>query len=87
MAKSFMIEQWMTGGLGLSGNELVLFAIIWKESKKGEQAVDGDYEGLSQAMGVSVPTLYSCIKRLTERGVIVSPRKGVYAIADNLKVA
>ena len=83
MCKTFEVSQWMTGTLGLSGNELILFAILWKESKHGEIAVKGSYTELSAAMGATIPTMYKCINKLMERGYIRQPRKGVFAIADN----
>lgn len=80
MSKNFVIENWMVTERGLSGNELVLYAIMWKESKKGEKVVQGDYAALSAQMGTTIPTLYNCIKKLTERGLITQERKGEYKL-------
>ena len=85
--KRFEVLNWMTERLGLSGNELVLFAIMWKESKGGEKALVGDYTALSAAMGVTIPTMYNCAQKLMKRGYVVQPRKGIYAIADNLNIS
>ena len=78
--KSFEIENFMTASLGLSGNELVLYAIMWKESEKGTKPVPMDYNGWSEAMGVKVPTVYNCINKLMERGVIDQECKSVYRL-------
>lgn len=86
MSKSFMIESFMTGSLGLSGNELVLFAILWKESDRGKKKVVGDYTAISQRMGTTVPTMYNCIKKLMDRGFVTMPVKGMYEI-HKVKVA
>lgn len=82
--KSFSIESFMTEQLGLSGNELVLFAILWKESKAGKEKVQGNYSFLSGRMGVTIPTMYNAVKRLIERGFVEQPEKGVYAVSVNL---
>lgn len=85
MSKNFMIEKFMTAKLGLSGNELVLFSILWKESDKGQKIVEGDYKKLSEGMNVTIPTMYNSIKKLQERGYVEQVEKGLYQV--NVKVA
>jgi predicted transcriptional regulator len=80
-----MIEKFMTAKLGLSGNELVLFSILWKESDKGQKIVEGDYTRLSEGMNVTIPTMYSCMKKLQNRGYVEQVEKGLYQV--NVKVA
>jgi DNA-binding MarR family transcriptional regulator len=80
-----MIEKFMTAKLGLSGNELVLFSILWKESDKGQKIVEGDYKKLSEGMNVTIPTMYNSIKKLQERGYVEQVEKGLYQV--NVKVA
>lgn len=70
ITKKFEIESFMTESLGLSGNELVLFALLWHESKGGKREVAGDYVGLSKAINTTIPTLYNVLKKLVERGYI-----------------
>ena len=86
-ARKFEILPWMTAQLKLSGNELVLFAILWKESKQGAQQVKGDYAVLSMMMGCTVPTMYSAAKKLVDRNLVTMPSKGMYAIAESLNVS
>lgn len=78
--KSFEIESFMTQQLKLSGNELVLYAIMWKESDKGAKPLQMDYNGWSEAMGVKVPTVYNCLNKLMERGIVDQECKSVYKI-------
>lgn len=78
MVKDFKIENFMTARLGLSGNNLVLYGLMWAESKQGKDVVVGDYTKLSAAMGVTIPTLYNCIKNLTKLALISQPQKGIY---------
>ena len=55
MAK-IVIENFMTSELGLSGNQLVLYAHLWAESKQGTQTVGDDYAKYSAAINVTIPT-------------------------------
>lgn len=65
-----IIESFMTNELGLNGNQLVLFAILWGESKKGLIEVTDDYAKYSGLMNTTIPTYYNTAKKLEERGVI-----------------
>lgn len=81
MVKNWMIEGFMVERLNLSGNELVLYALLWKESNKGEKVVEGDYTAISQRMGITIPTMYNCIRKLQERGYVEQVEKGIYRVA------
>ena len=80
MSKNYVIESFMTGSLGLSGNELVLFAILWKESEQGSRQVEGDYTAISERMGTTIPTMYNCMKKLVDRGFIRQEEKSLYSV-------
>ena len=69
MAK-IIIENFMTSELGLSGNQLVLYAHLWAESKQGTQTVGDDYAKYSAAINVTIPTYYSTRNSLTARGLV-----------------
>lgn len=84
MSKSFTIESFMTERLALSGNELVLFSILWKESEGGKKQVEGDYTMISARMGTTIPTMYNCLKKLMERGYVLQPVKGRYEVSVNV---
>lgn len=73
-----IIEDFMTT-IGLNGNALVLFAILWAESKHGEQTLVDDYQHYADAMCVTVPTYYNTMKKLMERGLV---KKGVTGILE-----
>ena len=69
MAK-IVIENFMTSELGLSGNQLVLYAHLWAESKQGTQTVGDDYAKYSAAINVTIPTYYSTRNSLIARNLI-----------------
>ena len=64
------IEGWQVSQLGLSGNKLVLYALIWQNSNHGKSAVPLDYTEVSGAMGTTIPTMYNCLKDLVKSGII-----------------
>lgn len=74
-----IIEDFMTT-IGLNGNALVLFAILWAESKHGEQKVKDDYKHFAEAMGVTVPTYYNTMTKLRERGLVACDDNGMIEI-------
>ena len=80
MVNNFVIENFMVVQLGLSGNELVLFGILWKESSKGKKMVEGNYSHLSGLMGTTIPTMYNCIRKLCEKGYVQQVEKSLYQV-------
>lgn len=83
--KVYEIEAFMTRDLGLSGNDLVLYAIMWKETDKGRKKVSLDYQGWATAMNTSVPTMYNCLERLAKKGFVSQECKSLYGVVQNPK--
>lgn len=79
-----IIEGFMTTELGLNGNQLVLFAILWGESKKGVEAVADNYAKYSGLMNTTIPTYYNTAKKLEERGVIRKTDDGKWVLAARI---
>lgn len=76
----YVIEPFMTVKLGLNGNELVLFTILWAESDNGSKVVDGDYTTLSAEMNVTVPTFFACLNKLADKGYVEKTQDKKYRI-------
>ena len=70
ITKSFSIENWMINKYCLNGNELVGFAFLWKRTNGGKERYDGGYSELAAAIGVTIPTTYNVLRKLTERGLL-----------------
>lgn len=81
MIKEFKIQDWMTSKLQLSGNNLVLFALMWKMSEQGTKPVKIDYKEIILAMSVSNPTFYNCLGQLVKRGLLEDRGDRLYAIS------
>lgn len=80
MIKEFKIQDWMTSKIGLNGNTLVLFAILWKMSDNGTRPVTVDYKEIRPLMGVTTPTFYNAMQILGKHKVITQLEDGQYAI-------
>ena len=72
------IEPWMATQTGLSGNKLVLYALIWQNSNHGKSAVPLDYTEVSGAMGTTIPTMYNCLKDLVKADILEQVGKCEY---------
>lgn len=83
--KSYEIQPFMMEKMKLSGNELVLFAILWKETDGGKKMAQMDYQGWSAAMGVTIPTLYNVLNKLVDKGFICQECKSVYGVVMDAK--
>ena len=77
------IEPWMATNTGLSGNKLVLYALIWQNSNHGKSAVPLDYTEVSGAMGTTIPTMYNCLKDLVKSEVIEQTGKCEYKCKES----
>ena len=64
------IYGWMRTELGLKGNELMLYALIYSFSQNG-QLFSGSREYLSEWVGCSVKTVQRSLDKLTEDGLLV----------------
>lgn len=69
------IHGWMRTELGLKGNELMVFAIIFSFSQTEEGWFTGSRQYLSDWTGCTVRTVQNILDKLTNDGLIVK-RKG-----------
>ena len=66
----FEIAGWMVEK-GLSGNELVCYAYLYKQTEEGKSAYLGGYEKIAKAIGVTFPTAYNVLKKMKEKGLVL----------------
>lgn len=74
-----VIQGWMCNALKLSGNELLVFALIYGFSQDGESEFCGSRTYISNTFNISKPTVDKAIKSLIEKGLII---KSVTSIND-----
>jgi hypothetical protein len=72
------IQGWMINDLGLRGNELILYAIIFGFSQDGESQYFGSQRYISRAMKVSLPTVNKVINKLLDKKFIIQVSESRY---------
>lgn len=74
-----VIQGWMCNALNLSGNELLVFALIYGFSQDGESEFSGSRTYIANTFNISKPTVDKAIKSLISKGFVV---KSVTSIND-----
>ena len=70
MTKGFEVRKFMTVDIGLSGNNLVVYAFLWNQTNGGTKPYMDGYMRISEAAGVTIPTVYNVLEKLRSRGAI-----------------
>ena len=70
MTKGFEVRKFMTVDMGLSGNNLVVYAFLWNQTNGGTKPYTDGYMRISEAVGVTIPTVYNVLEKLRSRGAI-----------------
>jgi hypothetical protein len=66
----FTVQAWMVNDLGLHGNELTLYAIIYGFSQDGRSEFVGSISYVMEWLGCSRPTAMKTIAALVNKGLI-----------------
>lgn len=64
------IQSWMITRLGLSGNELFAYAIIYRFSQDGKSSFCGSLEYVCEWLGVTKRTAINTLNSLVSKGFI-----------------
>lgn len=67
----YSVQAWMVTRLGLSGNKLNVYAIIYGFSQDGKSEFDGGTDYLVQFTGASRRSIINILQELTEAGLLV----------------
>ena len=65
------IPGWAVNKLGLKGNELLIYSIVYSYSRDGIQRYEAPAEYLASCVSASSSTVKDVLKRLTDRGLLV----------------
>lgn len=79
----FVIHGWMLNTLGLSGNELMAYAIIYGFSQDETSEFCGSRSYLSKFMNVSLRTVDNVLASLQEKGLIAKKTSVVGGVTVN----
>lgn len=74
------IQGWMVKELGLSGNELLCYALIYGFSQDGQSFFSGTSTHISKWINVSKRTTFDILCRLVEKGLIRKIEKTVNGV-------
>lgn len=65
-----VVQAWMMSALGLSGNDLLAYAMIYGYSQDGQGSYWGSIKHTAEALNISPRAAADVLRRLEERGVI-----------------
>ena len=67
----YIVQGWMINKLGLSGNDLICFAIIYGFSQDGKSSFEGSLNYIAKFMACSRKTVVNVTSRLEASGLII----------------
>lgn len=65
------IQAWMRNDLNLSGNDLIVYAVIYGFSQDGESAFTGSRQYLADWCGCTLRNIQTILNNMVERGLLV----------------
>lgn len=71
-----VIQGWMLTRLGLKGNELMIYAVIYGFTQNGETEFVGSMKYLADWTNSTVESVRKCIKSLIDKGYIIKTLDG-----------
>lgn len=78
--KYVVLQGWMLCKLGLKGNELVVYAIIYGFSQAENQVFNGSLQYLADWTNSSKQSVMKCLKSLTEKKLIAKNEKYINGV-------
>lgn len=76
------IQGWMVSELGLKGNELLVYAIIYGFSQDGKSVFAGSSKYLAEWLSTSQNTIFTILKKLVEKKYLIKIEK----VINNIKL-
>lgn len=78
-----VIPGWAINRLGLKGNDLIIFSIIYGFSQDGESEFSGSIQYLCDCLNVSRPTIINSLKNLVSLGYITKRAETINGVVFN----
>lgn len=78
------IQGWMINRLGLKGNELILFALIFGFSQDGQLEFYGSTRYIQKSIGISRGSVMALLHKLMEKGLIQCNSQSHYSVVQKL---
>ena len=77
MSKYITIQDFMVRDLGLQGNELLVYALVYGFSQDGESEFKGSVNYVADWLNIAHRTAIDVLKRLCEKGLLVKRQEGI----------
>lgn len=74
------IQGWMVTELGLKGNSLLIYAIIYGFSQDGEQVFNGSLQYLADWTNSTKQSVINCLKKLVDDGLLGKNEKNINGV-------
>lgn len=78
-----VIQGWMCNELGLKGNELLIFALIYGFSQDGVSKFNGGRKYISETFGITLPTVDKALQSLVAKNFIEKQSANDYKHTDS----
>ena len=78
-----VIPGWAINRLGLKGNDLIIFSIIYGFSQDGESEFSGSIQYLCDCLNVTKPTIINSLKNLVSLGYITKRVETINGVVFN----
>ena len=69
--KTLIISGWMVSELGLSGNSLLVYAVIYEASQMRERGYTGTLQDLADLTGIHSITVCRILKKLVDKRLLI----------------
>ncbi len=79
----YVVSRWMATQLGLTGNELHTYAIIFGFSQDGETEYKGSTKYLMETLNISKPTAMAALNGLESKGLIKKRQDNIQGVYFN----
>lgn len=76
----YVVQGWMVSELGLKGNELAVYAIIYGFSQNGEEWFSGSINYLSSWTNLSKQSIINVLKSLVKQGLVEKQEQTVKGV-------
>lgn len=80
----YVVQGWMMSELGLSGNELICYAVIFGATQGGQTVFKESRTYLSEWMNATLPTVDKCLKSLVEKKYLVKHTEIINGVKFNM---
>lgn len=80
----YVVQGWMMSELGLSGNELICYAVIFGATQGGQTLFKESRMYLSEWMNATLPTVDKCLKSLVDKKYLVKHSEVINGVRFNM---